>query len=725
MEKYTRDCNGDGFITCEDYAAIHRRGPQACSNRDLFKDHYWNKFLACRANQKPVKDVNMVKVNESPDDLMTLTKLSGPADPTLLTSTSTAAAVAATNQTPITTISFSSTSTTSPTTTTTPSTTTITASQPPSSPVSDIGGGSYDMSSHYRPDRNTPTTSTTINYSPTTSGTSAQQSSVEVAGKDENHDAKFQISEQPTYELKSMVLDVKDDKSENAASKRNKLPPLNAYGHVPVSNLANQFNQYETRKPILYESTTSSKPTKRPDYVVDASDLSTPVSSFKHSISHDYYQPLPKRHQHQHQQHQQPQQSTHTREPPIFSTSRGASSPTRWQSAEESTLATVQPTPSSTSSTTPRSVIIPDSSVSTVIVPNMVPVVPVADHQPINIRPPVVSGEDDYPVAPEYPYHSQNSDLDRTNFDRVVNNIVTNPDFSKSHPPVPEISVILAKEEESYSTTQQQPQQVNRNNFSKTPNLSSKTSGSDLTSQSTTTTSGSSIKRINTGSAKSTTTILLQPEMQQENQANPQPDLTDNLNVSSLFEKGLNESGRISNDCLECICDASSNCDTSVQCISKQREKNRCGLYMISWNQFQDSDISLTSLMSSPLGSSNDESANERLYYDCTTDKLCAERLIHLYIEKYQKDCNGDGKIDCRDIAAIHRVGPDNCNSGKFLSSQYWKDFSICAAERLTGSSEVSSLTTTPQTSTTIATLASTHSPSSLSSSVSLMRRLH
>lgn len=111
---------------------------------------------------------------------------------------------------------------------------------------------------------------------------------------------------------------------------------------------------------------------------------------------------------------------------------------------------------------------------------------------------------------------------------------------------------------------------------------------------------------------------------------------------------------------------------------------------MISWNQYKESDISLTTLFNSPnLGSSSSQQQpddyEEKFYYECSTDKNCAEKLIHLYMEKHQKDCNNDGKIDCYDIAAIHRVGPELCNTGKFLTSQYWKDFNICyATDRLT-----------------------------------------
>lgn len=298
--------------------------------------------------------------------------------------------------------------------------------------------------------------------------------------------------------------------------------------------------------------------------------------------------------------------------------------------------------------------------------------------------------ESDY-LTNEYPYHPNTADR-TSNFDKVVIGIVGNPDFTKSYPPLPEI---LTHDSQDYNLTDNSKDQAAEKSHQRVNTSHPKVYGPSTNTRLASAHETQLLHMTEKTTVKiypsdSTTLPLKQPSefssSVQTEKNSPEPSTQqvsavlslDSLNMTGISDyKGLNESNRIPVDCLECICDASSNCDTSVQCISKQREKNRCGMYMISWNQFQESDISSTSLATIPPGLSED-AAEERLYYDCSTDKNCAEKLIHLYIEKYQRDCNNDGKIDCYDIAAIHRVGPENCNSGKFLSSQYWKDFKNC-----------------------------------------------
>lgn len=319
-----------------------------------------------------------------------------------------------------------------------------------------------------------------------------------------------------------------------------------------------------------------------------------------------------------------------------------------------------------------------------------------------------------------------------TSFDKTVIDIVSNKDFSNSYPPVPDLNGLADKQTEpnlpmdEFNTANKlsppqppPPQPTTTKLTSGNSNSKGKPVASETPPRTSTTANNKNgqpvvqapsvvqITPTNVATSpvntKSTVGQQTQYQHQSTTKASSGQEVSiqnDNLspsnifgntndapmNLTSLFDKALNESSRIASECLECICDASSNCDTSVQCISKQREKNRCGLYMISWNQFQESDISLTALVLGPNGSpAGEEASDEKMYYECTTDRICAEKLIHLYIEKHQRDCNNDGKIDCYDIAAIHRVGPENCNSGKFLGSQYWKDFNICyTTDRLT-----------------------------------------
>ncbi|UYV84285.1 hypothetical protein LAZ67_X001745 [Cordylochernes scorpioides] len=47
MTKYRRDCDGDGHITCQDYALIHKAGPLGCNRTWPLDSKYWRAFAKC------------------------------------------------------------------------------------------------------------------------------------------------------------------------------------------------------------------------------------------------------------------------------------------------------------------------------------------------------------------------------------------------------------------------------------------------------------------------------------------------------------------------------------------------------------------------------------------------------------------------------------------------------------------------------------------------------
>lgn len=613
MEKYKKDCNGDGFITCEDYAAIHRRGPRACSNKDLLKDHYWNKFLACRANQKPIKDVNMVKVSNSIDESETQGPLASQGDTLMVSSTA--------------------------------------------SPIIEPAQNSLDQSGGGSP-------STTTSHGTSTSSSSSS--------------GRFDYSPTPTYELTSIMNAREDNPTRKSSNKvaldrgQNAPYPVPVQVHKPdeeqldMESKPNTNYRPQSAAPINYESTGDSSDFQYPA-VASASSGGRPIVSLPTEVTATQISTTA---------------STTTSSSSYFSTNlppQGQTIATRQNPLHEGLVLhkNRNEAPNKLHHATSQKV----------------------DHQPVNNLaqslsfPPVdqpMQQQPNYGEKMEFPYSTQENSNGpgRQNFDEVVIGIVGNPDFPKSYPPVPEF---VAQEKQTDPVHEppltSKSQQRITTNHSRNPNQPGKVPSSLQTNQSHSSDSSLSQKAINRGSVnESPPSNAQRTTVNQQQQKNHGIDTssiippmfgTESLNMSGLVGLGLNESSRIASECLECICDASSNCDTTVQCISKQREKNRCGLYMISWNQYQESDISLTSLVPVTDGMSG-ETTDEKMYYECTTDKVCAEKLIHLYIEKHQKDCNNDGKIDCYDIAALHRVGPDNCNSGKFLSSQYWRDFDNC-----------------------------------------------
>ncbi|KAG9509297.1 Lysozyme 2 [Fragariocoptes setiger] len=129
----------------------------------------------------------------------------------------------------------------------------------------------------------------------------------------------------------------------------------------------------------------------------------------------------------------------------------------------------------------------------------------------------------------------------------------------------------------------------------------------------------------------------------------------------------------ITSECFDCLCEASTNCEINSKCETSDVKHTRCGMYLVSYDQWLESGLS-KQLVTSRV----DPNAEERAFYECSTNRGCAEKIIKIYVEKNLRDCDGDGRINCYDVASIHRAGPTQCNSEALLESQYWSDFNGC-----------------------------------------------
>lgn len=67
-------------------------------------------------------------------------------------------------------------------------------------------------------------------------------------------------------------------------------------------------------------------------------------------------------------------------------------------------------------------------------------------------------------------------------------------------------------------------------------------------------------------------------------------------------------------------------------------------------------------------------------YATCAVDKTCSEGAVRGYMNKWQRDCNGDRVIDCDDFAAIHKLGPHQCDSEVLFGTKYWISYESCSA---------------------------------------------
>lgn len=76
-----------------------------------------------------------------------------------------------------------------------------------------------------------------------------------------------------------------------------------------------------------------------------------------------------------------------------------------------------------------------------------------------------------------------------------------------------------------------------------------------------------------------------------------------------------------------------------------------CGIYRISRLYWQDAR--------ERLGPHEDSLVQD--YERCVVQDSCAERIVEGYVQRYAFDCNGDGRIECRDHIMLHLLGPGGC----------------------------------------------------------------
>ncbi|KAK9887982.1 hypothetical protein WA026_000273 [Henosepilachna vigintioctopunctata] len=103
----------------------------------------------------------------------------------------------------------------------------------------------------------------------------------------------------------------------------------------------------------------------------------------------------------------------------------------------------------------------------------------------------------------------------------------------------------------------------------------------------------------------------------------------------------------VTQQCLGCICEASSSCDISGQCAG-----DVCGPFRITWAYWSDGGKPTVN---------KEPSEAPGAYARCASDIYCSALAVQGYMQKFQQDCNGDKRIDCDDFALIHKYGGYGC----------------------------------------------------------------
>ncbi|KAG8177281.1 hypothetical protein JTE90_026728 [Oedothorax gibbosus] len=119
--------------------------------------------------------------------------------------------------------------------------------------------------------------------------------------------------------------------------------------------------------------------------------------------------------------------------------------------------------------------------------------------------------------------------------------------------------------------------------------------------------------------------------------------------------------------CMDCICQASSNCDETIKCHNGAGGGYFCGPYVISWAYWHD-------------GGRPGDKGRKHDFETCLNNRTCAEEAVRGYMRKYGQDCDSTGTVDCFDFARIHKLGFGQCSGDAIYNSDYWEKFEICYA---------------------------------------------
>ncbi|EDS32730.1 lysozyme i-1 [Culex quinquefasciatus] len=126
--------------------------------------------------------------------------------------------------------------------------------------------------------------------------------------------------------------------------------------------------------------------------------------------------------------------------------------------------------------------------------------------------------------------------------------------------------------------------------------------------------------------------------------------------TEAIFLSNLNDT------CFRCICEASTGCSNRMQC-----GQGYCGPFSISRAYWIDSG---------KVVQPQDDPNRFGAYEECANQYDCSTNIITQYMEKYGKDCNNDGRVDCVDYAMLHINGGPTCHLA--LNADFARKFATC-----------------------------------------------
>jgi len=124
-------------------------------------------------------------------------------------------------------------------------------------------------------------------------------------------------------------------------------------------------------------------------------------------------------------------------------------------------------------------------------------------------------------------------------------------------------------------------------------------------------------------------------------------------------------SNGLSDNCIGCICEASTRCDVNTKCVSGG---TLCGPFYISKGFWVDGGRCVIK---------GDNPNDGQSWKRCAKDLVCAANTIRSYINRFGKDCNGDSLVTCDDYTMIHKNGGWNCGNN-LQGTDFWNIYLQC-----------------------------------------------
>ncbi|CAB3230188.1 unnamed protein product [Arctia plantaginis] len=117
----------------------------------------------------------------------------------------------------------------------------------------------------------------------------------------------------------------------------------------------------------------------------------------------------------------------------------------------------------------------------------------------------------------------------------------------------------------------------------------------------------------------------------------------------------------LSGACYKCLCHVATGCNMSRGCP----EDGYCGPYKISRIYWKEAGEVLLP---------EDDPVRINAWQDCARNYYCAQKIVGKYLEKFGRDCNGDGLTNCYDFMMLNYNGGYGCTTPleKSENGRHW-----------------------------------------------------